>query len=535
MPVLTLLRDGKQHRMAYEPGDSLRDLLDATDYRVRSACQGLGACGLCRVRLAAGDGGPITTAEELQLGVAGIAAGLRLACQVRPVGDVTVELLNPAAPSAWRAPPPGLVAAAPPAPSFDRPPPPGVDRPLGAAVDLGTSHLTLAIHELATGRRLALRFGRNPQGRHGADIVTRLMAAEDPAIARQLAAEARDAIGNALADVAQREGIDLGRIARVVVVGNTAMLALLADRNHGLLLQPAHWSDTIDCAPTDSAAWANAWGIAADAEIEVVPPLAGFVGSDLLAGLVASDFLAGPAPALLVDFGTNSEIALWTGAALWVTAAAGGPAFETGTGRCGMPAEAGAIYRVAFDAAGQPVSTILGDDRARGICGSGLVDLVAGLRRQGMLTATGRFADGRAGFDVPVGDPAGNGVLSLGWRDVDALQRAKGAIGAGIGVLCAQAGIGLGDLRRVVAAGLFGRYLDVANARAIGLLPDVPAERIELAGNTALAGAAVLLLSAAARAALAQARATAHSINLARLPDFDAAFLEHLYLQPMTS
>ncbi len=527
MPVLTLIVAGERHALAYEPGRSLRDFLDATDYRVRSACLGLGACGLCRVRLLAGDGGPVTAAERLQLGD-GIADGLRLACQCLPTGDATVELLQPAASSAWRSPPPGLLPAAVPWPA-DRAPPAGTAHPLGVAVDLGTSHLTLAICDLATGRPLALRFGRNPQGRHGADVVTRLLAAEDPALARELAAEARAAIGAALADAARREGLDSGRIGRVVVVGNTAMLALLAGRNHGLLLQPAHWGETIDCAPVDAAAWARDWGIATGAEIEAVAPLAGFVGSDLLAGFAACGLTAGEAPALLVDFGTNSEIALWTGAALWVTAAAGGPAFEAGAGRCGMPAEAGAVHRVVFDATGRPHSGILGGDRAQGICGSGLVDLVAGLRRQGVLTATGRFADGRASYALP----ADGQVLELGWRDVDALQRAKGAIGAGIAVLCAQAGIALGDLRRVVAAGMFGRYLDVANARAIGLLPDLPDERIELAGNTALAGAMALLCSAAAGGAVSRARAAARFVNLARLPEFDAAFLEHLYLQPM--
>lgn len=529
MPVLTLILAGERHELAYEPGRSLRDFLDATDYRVRSACLGLGACGLCRVRLLAGDGGEITAAERLQLGD-GIADGLRLACQCRPTGDATVELLHPAAPSVWRSPPPGLVAAAAPSPA-DRPLPAGIVHPLGVAVDLGTSHLTLAICDLATGRPLALRFGRNPQGRHGADVVTRLLAAEDPVVARQLAAEARAAIGAALADAAQREGIDTGRVGRVVVVGNTAMLALLADRNHGLLLQPAHWSEPVDCTPADSGAWGRAWGIAPGAEVEAVAPLAGFVGSDLLAGLAACGLTTGTAPALLVDFGTNSEIALWTGESLWVTAAAGGPAFEAGAGRCGMPAEAGAVHRVVFDAAGRPRSSILGGDRAQGICGSGLVDLVAGLRRQGVLTATGRFAGGRASYALP----AEGQTLELGWRDVDALQRAKGAIGAGIAVLCAQANIAIGDLRRVVAAGMFGRYLDVANARGIGLLPNLPDERIELAGNTALAGALALLSSGAARGAVSRARAAARFVNLARLPEFDAAFLEHLYLQPMAS
>ncbi len=530
MPTLTLLLRGERHRLDFEPGPSLRDILDGTDYRVRSACLGLGACGLCVVRVLAGNSGKATAAERLHLGEV-MASGLRLACQWWPSADATVELVSLAPPSEWRSPPLGLVSPEALARRPDRPPPPGIAHPLGAAVDLGTSHLTVAVCDLTSGRPLGLRFGRNPQGRYGADIVTRLLAAENPERAAELAAVARGAIGSALTDMTVREGLDPGRLGRVVIVGNTAMLALLANRNHGLLLQPAHWAAPVDCAPRDSDSWSHDWGIAPTAQVEVVPPLAGFVGSDLLAGLVASRLTEGEAPALLVDFGTNSEIALWTGEQLLVTAAAGGPAFEAGAGRCGMPAEAGAVYRVAFDADGQPRWGILGDDRARGLCGSGLVDLIAGLRRSGILTGTGRFAGGDEAFALATGEPP----LSLGWRDVDALQRAKGAIAAGVSILCAEAGVATGDLKRVVAAGLFGRYLNVANAQAIGMLPPVAAERIELAGNTALAGAVAMLLGRQAQESMEAARKGARLINLARVPAFDAAFLEHLYLKPMAS
>ena len=528
MPTLTLLLHGQEHRLAFEPGRSLRAILDATDYRVRSACLGIGACGLCRIKLLAGSGGEITAAEQLQLGDE-IAAGLRLACQYRPTGDATVAILNPAPPSAWHAPPSGLVRVDALPRITDRPLPAGIEHPLGMAADLGTSHLTIAVCDLTSGRPLALRFGHNPQHRYGSDVVTRLVAAEDPAVAQLLTSVARDAIGAALADMAEREGLDLHRIGRIVVVGNTAMLALLTGHNHGLLLQPAHWTAPLDCSPLDADAWIGNWGVAPTTQVEVVPPLSGFVGSDLLAGLAASGLMDGPAPALLVDFGTNSEIALWTGSKLWVTATAGGPAFESGTGCCGMPAEAGAVYRIDFDATGQPISHILGDDHARGLCGSGLVDLVAGLRRMDILTTAGKFAGGRKFFPLPVDDR----FLSLEGRDVDALQRAKGAIGTGISVLCGEAGIAVPNLRRVVAAGLFGRYLNVANAQAIGLLPNVAAEHIELAGNTALAGAVALLLSRQAGAAVERARTDAQCVNLARAPGFDDAFLEHLYLQPM--
>lgn len=530
MPRLSVAVGGEHHRLEFAPGASLREILDATRYRVRSACLGLGACGLCRVRLRAGDGGAPTDAERAQLTAAELAAGLRLACQCRPVDDIDIEIASPAAASEWRTPAAGLLPAAALSRRPDRPPPPGTHHPLGAAVDLGTSHVTVAVFDLLSGHLLAARWGRNPQGRFGADVVTRLVAAEDAATAATLAELARDAIGAALADIAAREGLDPARICRLVVVGNTAMTALLSGRNHGLLLQPAYWTAPVDCVPA-RIDWAPVLGVAPRAEVELAPPLGGFVGSDLVAGLIAGDFMAGPEPALFIDFGTNSEIVLRVGDRLWATAAAGGPAFELGSGRCGMPAEAGAIHRVSFGDDGRPICAVLGDDRALGLCGSGLVDLVAGLRRRGTITATGKFADGGTAYDVAAGDTP----LQLTLNDIDVLQRAKAAIGAGIEVLCGEAGVRPAALRRVVAAGLFGRYLDIANAQSIGLLPAVAAGCVELAGNTALAGAAALLLSRAAGADMARCHAACRLINLAKTPAFDDAFLEHLYLRPGAS
>ena len=530
MPILTVVISGERHLLEFAARSTLRDVLDASNYRVRSACLGLGACGLCRVRILSGDGGAITDAERAQLGADDLATGLRLACQCRPAADITVEIVNPAAPSEWRTPPSGLLSTAAMSRIPDRAPPADMRHPLGAAVDLGTTHITVAIFDLCSGQLLAARWGRNPQARFGADVVTRLVAAENPATAGELAGLARQAIGAAFADVAARGGLDPARIGRVVVVGNTAMMTLLANRNHSLLLQPANWLSPIDCEPTDKD-WVADFGVAPGAEIELVRPLGGFVGSDLLAGLVNSGFLAGPEPALFVDFGTNSEIALRVGDRLWVTAAAGGPAFEVGTGHCSMPAEAGAIYRVSLDEGGQPVCAILGDDRAQGVCGSGLVDLVACLRRSGTITAMGKFADGAVAYNIPVSGAR----LSLTLADIDALQRAKAAIGAGIAVLCDEAGIRPAALLRIVAAGLFGRYLDVANAQAIGLLPTVAADCVELAGNTALAGAAALLLSQRATEDMARCVTASRLVNLAMATNFDNNFLENLYLQPTTS
>jgi uncharacterized 2Fe-2S/4Fe-4S cluster protein (DUF4445 family) len=214
---------------------------------------------------------------------------------------------------------------------------------------------------------------------------------------------------------------------------------------------------------------------------------------------------------------------------LWVTASAGGPAFESSGISCGAPAEAGAVFRVRLDAVGGVACQIIGDDHAKGLCGSGLVDLVACLLGSGRLASTGKFAGGETGYTFS----AGGTELILTKGDVDLMQRAKAAVGVGIRALCGHAGVGLKDLRRVCVGGAFGRYLDVGNAQAIGLLPPVPPETVELAGNTALAGCCDVMLSSLAAGRLKELRSRARLVNLAHYPDFDQAFFENLYLQPL--
>jgi uncharacterized 2Fe-2S/4Fe-4S cluster protein (DUF4445 family) len=527
VPRIQVLYRGETHTLEFEPGPSVRDILDPTDFRVRSGCRGNGACGLCRVRLVAGEGGPASPSELIHLHESLRAGGVRLACQLHPTEDLTVEVLNPAAPSNWRATPEGLWRRGDVRGHDMEHPLPGVRHPCGVAVDLGTTNICLSLFDLNGGRWLADRWGRNPQAVRGADVLTRLTeAAESPQHAREMRELAADAIGEALQDIAVREGFDLGRVACVTVVGNTAMLSLFTGRNYELLLQPENWTRPIDCGAESADFWTSRWDIHPQALVEVVPPLAGFVGSDLLVGLVATRFLGGSAPALFIDFGTNSEIALWDGETLRVTSAAGGPAFESGAGFA-MPAEPGAVFRVAR--MGDRLDFhILGDSRPKGVCGSGLVDLIARLREDNTLSEVGNFISGSV-FQFVVGGEE----MALSKRDVDTFQRAKAAIGVGVRALCGDAGLRTDALQRVCVAGAFGRYLDVASAQAVGLLPTVPPERVELAGNTALAGCADVMLSSEAAARLARLRERPKVINLSRYAGFDDLFLENLYLRPL--
>jgi uncharacterized 2Fe-2S/4Fe-4S cluster protein (DUF4445 family) len=350
LPTLIVNDEERKRRIPFETGRSVRDILDTTDLRVRSGCDSSGVCGFCLMRIDGGQGGAPTANERVHLTTDALDQGIRLACQVIPTQDLQISILAPAPKSHWRSLPDDAgqrMGQIPALPWKDLPP--EVSVPYGVAVDLGTTHITLALYELSSGKRLAGRYGLNPQMRYGADVMTRLVAASDsPEKARAMSQQIVAAIGEALFDMAVREGINIGRVVRLTLVGNTAMLALLSGKNYDLLLQPSHWMSPVDCLPDRPDRWAVPLGIHPRAWIEIIPPIAGFVGSDLLAGMVATHLIENEPGGLFIDFGTNSEMALWDGQVLWVTSAAGGPAFEGSGISCGAPADPGAIYRVSF-------------------------------------------------------------------------------------------------------------------------------------------------------------------------------------------
>lgn len=512
-------------RVPVLPGAKLRDLLDEAGLPVRADCGGQALCGLCLVQLAESAEIPPTQGELNRLKPEQLARGIRLSCQIEVRPGMHVTLRNPARTTGWR---PLREDEYCPLPIPAKPKSSGAR--FGLAIDLGTTHIRLTLWDLHLGRRLAGRTGLNPQTAHGADVLTRLMVADhSPKLASRLSMLVVNAVREALAGMTQEAGIQPGEIGRVDVVGNTAMLALLAGKNHHLLMDPAQWTGMIDCQPGNTHFFSHAWQLAEGAKIQFLPPMGGFVGSDLLAGVVATRLMEGPPGSLLIDFGTNSEMALWDGELLRVTSTAGGPAFEGSGISCGMPAEDGAIYRVGVSDPGFDLA-VVGNGPARGICGSGLVDAMAGLRRTGMLDKVGRLKDaGQAGIALTRTEPP----VTLNAADIDVFQRAKAAIGAGVSWLCGEAGIRPGELQRVCVCGAFGRLLDVANAQEIGLLPAVPSGRIELNANTALAGCEILLLAADSLQLQTAVQSRAQVFNMAEDMVFESLFVQHLYVQPI--
>lgn len=518
-----------ERMIAGSPDVVVSKLLNATGVRLRLGCGGVGACGLCRVRIEAGEPSAPTASEVAAMSAEELSAGVRLGCQVRLPAGGRIRIERAATVACWMALPPTEQSAETQA-VHDA----ARAHPLGVAVDLGTLQIRVALWDLETKTRLAARVGLNPQRDLGVDVLTRLTAAaESDQTARELSWLVRGAIGDALAEMAGAVGCELRRVRRVAVVGNTAMLCLLANRQRGVLLQPDAWTREIDCTPTDTAAWAAAWGIAADALVQVIPPLAGFVGSDFLAAVLATRLTEGVANTLLVDVGTNSEIGFWDGETLWATSSPGGPAFESAGAGCGMPAETGAIFRFEREAgtASGFRCEVIGVGEPRGICGSGLVDAVACLLEAGTLNAAGRFARGVDERGVVLA--TGRGEIVLRRRDIDAFQRAKSATAAGVACVLARTGRSAEELERLCVCGAFGSHLNVRRAQAVGLLPTMPSERVELHENAALRGCERLLLANEGAAGVASLKRITKLINLATAPEYEERFVEHLFLRPM--
>jgi uncharacterized 2Fe-2S/4Fe-4S cluster protein (DUF4445 family) len=525
-------------RLNAADGQSVRDVLDLTDLRVRAACGGTGGCGACGVRLLEGEVNPPTLAEHLKLTPEERESGMRLACQLRLRGDAEILLDHPAPPSEWRSiPAEDLMPLDAARPELER-------HIYGVAVDLGTTHIRIALWDRRHGRRIATRRGLNPQYPFGADVLNRLAAARGrPERAREMAKLARTAIVQAVRDILARDVGEvtpmLAQIGRVLIVGNTAMLALLSGRGSEELVNPDNWQRAIDCRPAagDAAAWQAEWYMP-NAEVLVAPAVAGFIGSDLVADLIATGLTEGPAGSLLVDLGTNTEIALWDGNRLHLTAVPGGPAFEGVGIRHGMPAEAGAICRVARregcrDGGGGFELTMIGGAAPRGLCGSGLVDGIALMLADGTLKPSGRFAvrPPADGFRL---DPA-NPRSGITGGDVDAFQRAKAATAAAMAELLTLAGMDWPDLRRLCVCGAFGRTLDIANAQRVGLLPPLAPAGIELVADATLAGCEQGLLSADPAALFQGYSGKTVTKNLSLIESYEDRFIDHLRLCPIPS
>ena len=483
----------KDLELPLKAGETLLTLLRAGGISLPAACGGKGRCGKCRVEY---NGAP------------------RLACRVFPQDGDRVVLPERSG---------GLILTE----ARTGPVLRAGGAGCGAAVDLGTTTVAVGIYDLSRGREVASAADWNAQAPYGADVISRIQyTLEREEGLRELSRCIREQVMQQIRRGMEGCGRPVEQVQRIFLAGNTAMQLLFAGRPVRGLASAPFRPDTLFREQQGDRLY--------NIPVSYAPCVSGFVGGDITAGLLASGLGQRRGNFLFLDIGTNGEMALGGADGYLCCSVASGPAFEGGGISCGMPGMDGAVSHVRYDRGF--LYDVIGGGPAKGLCGSGLLDLAAGLLRLGLLDESGRLlppeeAPAELGRYL-VRDGDGNGlfrltadvVLTAG--DVRSLQLAKAAVAAGIRVLLEQRGLTAEKLDGIYLAGGFGSYLSPDSAAAIGMLPAIPRDRLHSLGNTALAGAAMAAADPEMERQMAAVANGCRYVELAGRGDFAAAFVE---------
>ena len=394
---------------------------------------------------------------------------------------------------------------------------------LAAAFDIGTTSIAAYLMDGQTGATLAASSALNPQSVYGADLITRLQYAMDGHL-EELSRSVWDCMSGLIDNMTASACREPSEIDVISVAGNTAMMHLLLKKDPKPLTVPPYMplsaaeerfpaEGMLPCAP--------------GAEMRVLPSIAGFVGADTSGCLLSTGFDRLTGPTLMIDIGTNGEMALSDGTRYAVCSAAAGPAFEGARITCGMRGSDGAISHVRVTEDGMEYE-VIGGGGAEGICGSGLLDAAAAMLELGIIDGSGRMQpDGSHSWFRKDDTDAYRltGKVFITQTDIRQLQLAKGAVRAGIELLCSHMGISPENIEKVLLAGAFGTYLDPVSACAIGLIPPVLENRIIPVGNAAGDGARMCALDLGQFERCASIAGDAEFIELASDPDFQETFI----------
>jgi uncharacterized 2Fe-2S/4Fe-4S cluster protein (DUF4445 family) len=529
-----------------QPKAVLMETLVSGGFLLRSDCGGRGRCGKCKVRITHSAPGALNDATETErslLGLEGLAAGYRLACCAQVFGAVTTEI-PPESRLAAEVVQKGLPELLS---KLQNLPPVVVKSPssgYGLAIDVGTTTLAVYLCDRRQRTIVGSTSARNPQSIFGDDVISRIHAVRsDPSALPRLQKMTVSAVEWAMSALCRRFRIDPQAVGEMVAVGNSTMIHLLIGEDPASIgvfpYTPQFSEDRIVSAGSIGL------NLNASARLRTLPLISGYLGADIVSAALAADLGHRPVGTMLVDVGTNGEIIFLADRGLAATSCATGPAFEGACIRHGMQATSGAIDAVRF----RPekgcldytvIQTADGKKKkAAGICGSGVISVVAELLRAGVISKSGSYnkESGAAGllpgesdileFEiVPAGEAFNRHAITFTQADVRAVQLAKGALRAGIDLLCRENG--LARPRTILMAGAFGSTINRADALGLGMFPEMAVEDIEVVGNAAGAGAVLALLD---ESCFERARAIARTVQVLDLsthPDFQTTFINSL-------
>jgi len=425
---------------------------------------------------------------------------------------------------------------------FDVWPSSGKKAVYGLAIDVGTTTVVVQLLDLDSGALVGTAAGLNDQIAFGNDVISRIVASEQrPGGIAELQRAIRETINRLIEELLAKHQLERAQVICACCAGNTVMTQFLL----GIKAEALRREPYVPAARHFPVVRAREIGLGLHPRgpLWPLPCTSSYVGGDITAGVLATGMDEAEAIGALIDLGTNGEVVV--GGKDWLVCAScsAGPAFEGSGIKHGMFAGPGAIERVEYDPAVDEVRYhTVGGGKPRGICGSGLVDALASLLRAGVIDRAGRIDLGRPTPRVRVAEEEPEFVLVWGEEvgreedialtesDIHNLIRSKAAVYAGLSVLLKRVGMKPGDLERLLVAGAFGNYLDAENAVNIGLLPDLPLERIRFVGNTSVAGARKALLSSLMREKAGEIAAKMANFELSLEADFMEAYVAGLFL-----
>lgn len=385
-----------------------------------------------------------------------------------------------------------------------------------AAFDIGTTTVVCYLMDGETGRELQQASCVNPQSQFGADVISRIQYAMDTD-PKALSGCIRNTLDQLLLEVSEKQGIDAKEIGIISIVGNTAMHHLLLEINPKPLTVPPYMPGVREAIEVKGS---ELLSVCPDAIIRLLPNIAGFVGADTVGCLVATRFDTLDELSLMIDIGTNGEMVLGNKNRRIACSTAAGPAFEGAKIQCGMRGSVGAVDHVWLEN-GTINWSVIGEGEAVGLCGSGLLDLVACLLSNEDIAESGRMTCGNEYI------LKGTNVF-LTQKDVREVQLAKAAIRAGIELMCVRLGVTPSDIQKVYLAGAFGNYMDPASACAIGMIPSVLQNRIQPIGNAAGAGSRLCALSKEEYLYSSRLAGETEFLELASMPEFNDCYVDCL-------
>lgn len=510
MVTVTVRNSGQELKIQGRKKDTLLETLRKSGVFIPAVCAGRGSCGKCRIQVIDGNV-PETEADHKFFSKQEIEAGYRLACRAYPESDCTILIEDNESEGFF------VQAQGKDTDVY----PLGGNVAYGIAADIGTTTIAMQLVELKTGKIADVYTSVNRQRAYGADVISRIEAANSGK-KEELTKTVREILLEGIFQLTQKESI---RVKRMVIGGNTTMIHLLMGYSCETLGIFPFKPVNIHTIHTTGKELFGKQDL--DFDIIIYPGISTYVGGDIVAGLYSLGFQEREKVSVLIDLGTNGELAIGNKDRILVASTAAGPAFEGGNIICGMGSMPGAICRVEMDH-GEIRAETIGNAEPKGICGTGVIDCVYELLKEGIVDETGLMEDECFESGAVLSEDE---KIRFYQKDVREIQLAKSAVRAGLETLILRYGAVWDEIETVYVAGGFGHKMDVHKAAGIGLFPAACEGKIEAVGNSCLAGTVKYLIRQEAPEDTLKLVEASKEISLSNDKDFQEFYMEYMYFE----